>query len=60
MKKYRIRPNKSIYNYKVQHKVLFWWKTVYSTGLKQNAIDYIKMVLFEKVYTKDSFKNLNE
>ena len=56
MNKYRIRPGKSIYEYKVQRKVLFWWKTVYITGLKKNAIDYIKMVLLEKVYTKDSFK----
>ena len=56
MDKYRIRPNKGIHGYKVQHKVLFWWKTIYITGLKKNAIDYVAMVLLKNYTPKIALK----
>ena len=60
MEKYRIRHGDCIYDYKVQKKVLWWWKTVYETSFKERAIIYIRDELSLKVYTKDNLEELSK
>ena len=56
-RKYRIRHNKGLLPYKVQRKIFWLWKTIYTASSTKDAITYIKEELLFGMYTNDDFLN---
>lgn len=60
MKKFRITLGNGIFDYIVQQKKWIWWKTVYETSFIDDAKEYIRFEVLEKIYTKKDFEKKNK
>lgn len=56
MKKFRITLGNGIFDYIVQQKKWIGWKTVYETSFIDDAKEYIRFEVLEKIYTKKDFE----